>query len=146
MENRRQGKPWYLLFAGVYPDRSAAAAALKRLPDNLKSAGPWVRPLADLKWRKIANWMAATGNEMSDREQAQVYPPSVDQVLRWSEVTPLICRYGRLLVTSAIRSAFQDIKTNTGSHGRSPFIAAEFISAIEAALAKENRPRLRASL
>lgn len=87
--------------------------------------------------------MAATGNEMSDREQAQVYPPSVDQVLRWSEVTPLICRYGRLLVTSAIRSAFQDIKTNTGSHGRSPFIAAEFISAIEAALAKENRPRLR---
>lgn len=52
VENRRQGKPWYLLFAGVYPDRSAAAAALKRLPDNLKSAGPWVRPLAGIQPEK----------------------------------------------------------------------------------------------
>ncbi len=45
----RQGKAWYPLLWGVYPDRGAALAAVKRLPEELQKSGAWARSLASLR-------------------------------------------------------------------------------------------------
>ena len=43
--SRFQGKPWYVVFVGPYPDAVTARTALKDLPEALRSGKPWVRRL-----------------------------------------------------------------------------------------------------
>ncbi len=46
---RRNGRPWYLLVAGVYADKDSARRAIEQLPQALRSAGPWSRSFASLQ-------------------------------------------------------------------------------------------------
>jgi DamX protein len=45
----RQGKPWFSLLYGVYPDRQAALAARARLPAELQHSDVWPRSLASVQ-------------------------------------------------------------------------------------------------
>ena len=49
IRGERRGQPWYPLLWGVYPDREAALAALKRLPATLQKNGAWARSLGSLR-------------------------------------------------------------------------------------------------
>lgn len=42
-ETRLNGKPWYVVIAGNFSDKEAAAVFLSALPDSAKASGPWVR-------------------------------------------------------------------------------------------------------
>jgi len=42
------GKPWYVLVYGVYPNRDAAAAEVVSLPAKVKSYRPWPRSIASI--------------------------------------------------------------------------------------------------
>jgi len=42
-ERKLDGRPWYSLVAGDYPDRDSAAAARERLPESLARSGVWPR-------------------------------------------------------------------------------------------------------
>ena len=46
---RYRGHAWYVLLYGIYPNRPAAQAALKRLPPALRKTSPWVRNLASVR-------------------------------------------------------------------------------------------------
>jgi septal ring-binding cell division protein DamX len=48
-ETRLNGKPWYVVVAGNFPDRESATAFLSALPDSAKASGPWVRSLAGIQ-------------------------------------------------------------------------------------------------
>ena len=48
-ERELDGRPWYALIAGDYPDRAAAIAAGERLPVALKNAGIWPRTFASVQ-------------------------------------------------------------------------------------------------
>ena len=45
----RQGRPWYSLIQGVYPDAASAQAALKALPAPLRVMGAWVRSFGEVQ-------------------------------------------------------------------------------------------------
>ncbi|MEQ8662425.1 MAG: SPOR domain-containing protein [Gammaproteobacteria bacterium] len=49
LERSHEGAPWYVLIAGLYPDRAAAARAVARLPAAQRSAGAWPRTVASLR-------------------------------------------------------------------------------------------------
>jgi len=49
IETQRNGKPWFPLLWGVFPDRPAALAALKQLPPSLQKGGAWARAIASLE-------------------------------------------------------------------------------------------------
>jgi len=38
-----QGKPWFVVFMGPYPNADKARKGIESLPDRLRRAGPWVR-------------------------------------------------------------------------------------------------------
>lgn len=40
---RYRAKPWFVVFMGPYPSLDQARAALKSLPHQLRTAGPWIR-------------------------------------------------------------------------------------------------------
>lgn len=42
-EGRYQGRPWYVVVYGDYPNREAAIAATQNLPEALRNQRPWVR-------------------------------------------------------------------------------------------------------
>jgi DamX protein len=42
-------KDWFVVVLGIFPDRAAAQTAVSQLPKQLRSAKPWVRPLADVQ-------------------------------------------------------------------------------------------------
>ena len=44
-ETRLNGKPWYVVIAGNFSNKEAAAVFLSALPDSAKASGPWVRSL-----------------------------------------------------------------------------------------------------
>jgi DamX protein len=48
-ETRLNGKPWYVVVAGNFPDREAATAFLSALSDSAKASGPWVRSLVGIQ-------------------------------------------------------------------------------------------------
>jgi DamX protein len=47
--SQRQGKPWFGLVLGDYPDKQAAIDARSRLPQALRRATPWVRRLGAIQ-------------------------------------------------------------------------------------------------
>jgi DamX protein len=48
-ERRLDGKPWYSLVVGDYPDRAAAVAARERLPAAIKRPGVWPRTFESIQ-------------------------------------------------------------------------------------------------
>ncbi|MFC1684886.1 SPOR domain-containing protein, partial [Pseudomonadota bacterium] len=48
-ERRHQGKPWFPVLYGVFPDRKAAIDARSRLPSGLGRAGVWPRTFASIQ-------------------------------------------------------------------------------------------------
>jgi len=45
---RHDTRDWYTVVYGVYPDRSQAAKAIKRLPNELQKASPWIRSFGSI--------------------------------------------------------------------------------------------------
>ncbi len=45
---RHDTRDWYTVVYGVYPDRSQAAKAIKRLPKELQKASPWIRSFGSI--------------------------------------------------------------------------------------------------
>ncbi len=54
-ERELNGKPWYSLVAGTYPDRQAAVAARARLPQSVAKAGVWPRTFGSIRQQMKAN-------------------------------------------------------------------------------------------
>lgn len=48
-ETRRDGKPWFVAVMGPYADKSAARAAIQKLPKPLQDQHPWLRTVASVK-------------------------------------------------------------------------------------------------
>jgi septal ring-binding cell division protein DamX/type II secretory pathway predicted ATPase ExeA len=48
-ETRLNGKPWYVVIAGNFSNKEAAAAFLLALPDSAKTSGPWVRSIRGIQ-------------------------------------------------------------------------------------------------
>lgn len=48
-ETVRDGKPWFVVSSGAYPDKKAATAAVARLPQQLRSQSPWVREVGQIQ-------------------------------------------------------------------------------------------------
>ncbi|QSP96093.1 SPOR domain-containing protein [Marinobacter salinisoli] len=46
--SERQGRFWFMVFAGPYPTREAARAAETNLPKDLRDQSPWIRAASDL--------------------------------------------------------------------------------------------------
>ncbi len=44
-----KGGDWYVVVYGVYPSRSAAAADIENLPESLRAAKPWPRPIQSVQ-------------------------------------------------------------------------------------------------
>jgi len=44
--SQRGGAPWFIVAYGAFTTREQASATLRRLPQALSAAGPWVRPIA----------------------------------------------------------------------------------------------------
>ena len=44
-----KSKPWYVVVAGPYQDRSAALRAIKQLPTGLQKQKPWARSVLDVQ-------------------------------------------------------------------------------------------------
>jgi DamX protein len=43
------GKPWYVVTYGLYPNRTAALHAMKQLPSSLRDTKPWARSIGSLR-------------------------------------------------------------------------------------------------
>ena len=43
-----EGKPWYVVVYGAFPDRQSARAAIATLPEELRAREPWPRSVASL--------------------------------------------------------------------------------------------------
>jgi len=48
-QGRRNGKAWYVLIYGSFPDKESAAGTIQRLPPALKRTGPWPRSFSSLQ-------------------------------------------------------------------------------------------------
>ncbi len=48
-ETTLNGKPWYVVLVGNFPDRASATAAMNTLPSAAKAYGPWVRGVAEIQ-------------------------------------------------------------------------------------------------
>jgi DamX protein len=48
-ERRLDGRPWYALVAGDYPDRAAALRARDALPAGIRAADVWPRTFASIR-------------------------------------------------------------------------------------------------
>jgi DamX protein len=44
-----KGKDWYVVLYGIYPNRSAATRGIENLPESLRAAKPWPRPLQSVQ-------------------------------------------------------------------------------------------------
>ncbi len=59
LRTSRNGAPWYQVLFGRYPDAATARAAIRQLPAALRSAGPYIRPLASLSGEMTGGLQAA---------------------------------------------------------------------------------------
>lgn len=48
-QGQRGGKAWFIVTAGIYPNREAATAAIANLPSEQKKGGPWPRQLQNIQ-------------------------------------------------------------------------------------------------
>lgn len=48
-QGQRGGKAWFIVTAGIYPNRESAAAAITNLPTEQKKGGPWPRQLQNIQ-------------------------------------------------------------------------------------------------
>lgn len=48
-ESQREGRPWYSLIHGIFPDTAAARTAAEALPPELRKLRPWIRKLGDIQ-------------------------------------------------------------------------------------------------
>jgi len=48
-QGRRNGKSWYVLVYGSFPDKESAVGTIERLPPTLKRSGPWPRSFSSLQ-------------------------------------------------------------------------------------------------
>lgn len=48
-ETRHQDKPWFVVVTGSFSERAPALATIARMPAELQSLQPWVRPVASIK-------------------------------------------------------------------------------------------------
>lgn len=48
-ETRHEGKPWFVVTQGAYPDRQQAQQAAGRLPEPLRQQKPWPRTIANIQ-------------------------------------------------------------------------------------------------
>jgi len=44
-----QGKPFYVVTYGNFADRTAAQAAIKKLPAKIQASKPWARPFSSIQ-------------------------------------------------------------------------------------------------
>ncbi len=51
----REGRRWYVVLAGIYASKDAAMAARAKLPEQQRKAGPWPRPLKEIKREIVDN-------------------------------------------------------------------------------------------
>lgn len=49
IQTERNGRPWFVLLFGAYPDKAAAQRELARIPADLKPGEPWIRMRADIR-------------------------------------------------------------------------------------------------
>ena len=49
VQTERNGRPWYVLLYGSYPDKATAQRELPRIPADLKPGEPWIRMRADIR-------------------------------------------------------------------------------------------------
>lgn len=54
-QGQRGGKAWFVVTAGIYPNRDAATAAIANLPAEQKKGGPWPRQLQNIQGEIQAN-------------------------------------------------------------------------------------------
>ncbi|MBL8516262.1 MAG: L-seryl-tRNA(Sec) selenium transferase [Betaproteobacteria bacterium] len=71
--------------------------------------------------------------------------PSVDKVLAWPEVAPLIARHGRHFATAAIRTLLANIR-NELSAGQCEYSQAGFVERLAAEIAARTAPNLKRML
>lgn len=50
---RRDGRDWYALVYGAYPNAGAAKAAIGNLPEELRKWSPWVRRFGDIQKKML---------------------------------------------------------------------------------------------
>ena len=48
-ETRFQGRPWFVVVYGSFPDRDAATAAIATLPADQRALEPWARSLGGIQ-------------------------------------------------------------------------------------------------
>jgi len=44
-----EGHPWYEALYGIYPTQQEALLVVKKLPANIRQAGPWIRKLSEVQ-------------------------------------------------------------------------------------------------
>ncbi|RFA28517.1 hypothetical protein CAI21_11620 [Alkalilimnicola ehrlichii] len=49
VRTRRNGRDWYVVLTGDYPNQDAAVAALRQLPSSLRASGAWVRSFGSVQ-------------------------------------------------------------------------------------------------
>ena len=85
---------------------------------------------------------------MPDRIPGQIpaqRPPSVDRVLGWPAVAPLLAQYGRQPVLAAVRTLIDALRPGLASAepGAEPFAEGPFAARLAETLARSEAPRLR---
>ena len=75
-------------------------------------------------------------------------PPSVDRVLGWRAIAPLLIEYGRQPVLGAVRALIDELRPSATDPGHcpdhaSPFAEAPFAARVAERLARDEAPRLR---
>jgi L-seryl-tRNA(Ser) seleniumtransferase len=77
--------------------------------------------------------------------QSTKRPPSVDRVLGWSALAPLLAEYGRQPILAAVRSVIDDLRPRVaaGELTAETFAEAPFAARLAEALASAEAPRLR---
>lgn len=70
-------------------------------------------------------------------------PPSIDRVLNWSAVAPLIAEYGREPVLAGVRSMLDSARQATRDGARADYTEPTLTAHLAAHLAQRNAPRLQ---
>jgi L-seryl-tRNA(Ser) seleniumtransferase len=86
---------------------------------------------------------SSTSKGLSIVHSAQVRPPSIDRVLNWTAVAPLIAEYGREPVLAGTRSVLDSARQAARSGERVDYTEPALAAYLAAHLAQHHAPRLR---